>query len=209
MHYLRDVRDDEEVLSVWQSFLINHYFFSLLCEDSSQVAAILRLTAYSRSFDVFETIYSDIKRQNYAEFHGQVEANPQRFRSIVVQLIRSKYNHNFSLFIQYLKLHMQLDMLKAVVGDTDHLRRNVFHLAAGWNFDSGFFYLLNALIKDRGALNHLDQCDVYGKTPLYYFSLHCNNDGSMVGVMHLLCSIGIEFAIKHFVKKPARQVSQV
>ena len=204
MHNVRNARNDEMVLSVWQDFSINQYFFSLLCENPNQIVGLLGLIGHSTSFVVFETIYSDIKRQNYGSFHGQVETNPQRFRSILVQLINSECIDNFSSFIQYLTSHNQLKLIQGIVGVTDQSRRNVFHLAAIWSPHSGLFDLINAIKDDRSALTHLNQCDAYGKTPLYYFSIQCKDDESIAAVMQLLCSIGIDFAIKHFFKKHCR-----
>ncbi len=195
-------RPNQTVLSQWRDFLRIPIYWEQFCVNPITVVDLLRLVAHKRSFDVFETIYSDIK-QNFGEFHAQVETNSQRFRSILVQLIKSK-NIHFSQFIQYLTSHDQLKLMQGVVGVTDQSCRNVFHLAAIWSPNSGFFDLMNALKDDRGALSHLNQCDVDGKTPLYYFSLHCKDDGSIAAVMQLLCSIGIDFAVKHFFKKHCR-----
>ncbi|HAG61308.1 MAG: hypothetical protein CMF55_06570 [Legionellales bacterium] len=190
---------DQTVLSKWKDFLRIPYYWEQFCVNPNIVVDLLRLVARNLSFEVFETIYSDIK-QNFGAFHAQVETNSQRFRLILVQLIKSKYIH-FSPFIQYLTSHDQLKLIQGVVGVTDQSCRNVFHLAAIWSPHSGFFDLMNALKDDRGALTHLDQCDAYGKTPLYYFSLQRKDDESIAAVMQLLSSIGIEFAKQHFFKK--------
>ena len=197
---------DEVAMFVWRDFLsspVASYYMEQLFASPDNVVDLLRLVACKRSFDIFKTIYLGIK-QRYSAFDSQVEKNSQRFRSILVQLINSEYIDNFSLFIQYLTSHNQLKLIQGIVGVTDQSRRNVFHLAAIWSPNSGLFDLINAIKDDRGVLTHLNQCDAYGKTPLYYFSIQCKDDESIAAVMQLLCSIGIDFAIKHFFKKHCR-----